>query len=189
MTWVTFAGPIVNRFDIYTINQNCRTKLQEYVDLNPCDTAHASAFQTMDNDLESYKAIVYFLYSICEFCCDCIPIGATVDSFKSRKLAGTLLSIKRGNCAAHFVADTCRIWPNVGEIRKRKRVKGGDAWCGEFNTWRVSPFAENWGANDNVEGLTDRMVTAMTDLAKFAQCHKKRQWQDCARMEIAENKI
>lgn len=192
-TNVNFGG--VNRFDIYDLNQTqCMKMLQRYVKFNPCDTIRANALANI-NKPWGYKTIIYFMYSICETCCDCIPIGSRVSSYEEQKENGTLVNIYRGNCAAHFYYDTCRIWPEARQITGLygKRFNSSDdpnfKWCGDFKKWQFSDNAKQWIKNNNVKGVTWRMRRAMRQMAIFGRCSEETQWKNCVNMELAQKRV
>jgi len=74
----------------------CKATMNKYVQANPCDGVRASAMQKINagngGNFEK-NAINYFLYSVCEQCCDCIPMGAskTANSGQWVTYRGTLL--------------------------------------------------------------------------------------------------
>lgn len=192
---VTFSGQI-NRFDIYNISTPyCKSAMQRYVRENPCDVRRAAALAKMDTSESAYKVMAYFLYSVCELCCDCIPIGAREDEYWRRRLTGNLVSIFRGNCPAHFFYDTCKIWPESRQILNsrdkpyRYALNEKSEWCGHFKTWQFSNYSKNWLRNNNVKGMTWLMRRAMNQMMHRAKCKQRTQWINCLRMEKAQRRV
>lgn len=189
----------VNRFDIYQVNNTwCRTKLKQYVDNNPCDTKRATTIKNLDSDkpwqaMNAYKQLIYFMYSVCETCCDCIPIGSREDSYAEQKANNTVVHVARGNCAAHMHYDTCRIWPNAGEFLWLKGTPSNTTtpWCPDFKWWQLeSNFSRGWLRNNDVDGLTDNMKRGMNELMKRTLCGRNPGlWKDCVRMERAQFRV
>ena len=74
----------------------CIAKMQEFVDLNPCDTYRKDALekylglQGPEKVEEGRLVMDFFLYSVCEGGCDCIPMVT------DRNVPA--ISIVRGNC-------------------------------------------------------------------------------------------
>lgn len=190
---LNFGG--INRFDIYDLSTpRCMAMMQRYVKFNPCDTLRAKALANIDK-LWGYKTMTYFMYSICETCCDCIPIGSREDEYEERSRNGKLIHVDRGNCAAHFYYDTCRIWPNARQITGLygKVFKHSDhprfQWCSDFKRWQFSPNARGWLRNNNVKGLTQNMRRAMRYMSIYGRCREKTQWQNCVKMERAQFRV
>lgn len=94
-----------NIFD--TSADGCLEAMEEYVELNECDGDRRKAVAAWKNgDNSGRSAVDYFLYSLCETCCDCAPPSTEQSDFRRLKNAHTvdtptLWSTRRGNCAAH----------------------------------------------------------------------------------------
>lgn len=190
---LNFGADAINRFDIYNLSSDaCQNAMELYVRTNPCDDKRARAWANRGT-LGSQQVWIYFMYSVCETCCDCIPIGAAVNQYNWRKRRNRLINVRRGNCAAHFFYDTCKIWPNAGRIvttwDSDKRTPWVSPWCDNFRTWQFSPNAKGWLRNNNVNGTTYRMRRGMNMLMRASRCTNKRQWQDCVRMEKAQGRV
>lgn len=186
---VSFGG--VNRFDIYDLSTpECQSMIRRYVEYNPCDQTRAKALQNLGT-MESNLTLIYFMYSVCETCCDCIPIGAREDEYEERKAKGTLINIRRGNCAAHFRYDTCLVWNNAEQITglKGRQWNNTAPWCQDFIDWQNSPNAQGWLRNDDVSGLTFLMRRAMKQLTRAARCNEEGQWKSCVRYEGAQGRV
>lgn len=190
---VNFHG--VNRFDIYNLSSpQCRKMIERYVAFNPCDTVRANALAKLDTDT-GYRTMIYFMYSVCETCCDCIPIGSRESQYEERKKNGTLINIYRGNCAAHFYYDTCRIWPKARQItglygkRFNSSSNANFEWCPDFKKWQFSPDAKQWIKNNQVNGVTWRMRRAMRHISIYGRCGEETQWKNCVKMELAQKRV
>lgn len=186
--FLNFNG--VNRYDIYDLSTpRCKNELRRYVRFNPCDTVRRNAVYSM-NKKNSKLVLIYFMYSLCETCCDCVPIGAKLGQYAQRKAANTLINIARGNCAAHFIYDTCKIWPKAGQITglygKQLNLP---QHCPDFKNWIDSPASNGWLTNNNVGGLTPKMKRAMTQLTNTARCREETLWKNCVRMESAQRRV
>lgn len=188
-----FGDDAVNRFDIYNLSSAaCQGAMRQYVEANPCDDKRARALKNIGKPF-AQKVWIYFMYSVCETCCDCIPIGARPNQYNWRKRRGRLINVLRGNCAAHYFYDTCKIWPNAGRVVSTQdpdsRTPWVSPWCDDFRTWQFSPFAKGWLRNNRVNGTTYRMRRAMNMLMRSTACTNKRQWLDCLRMERAQGRV
>jgi hypothetical protein len=77
--------------------QACKTKLQEYVNLNPCDTYRKDGLdkflgnQGASKVEEGRQVMDFMVYALCEGGCDCIPR-------KNASRNVPAISIERGNC-------------------------------------------------------------------------------------------
>lgn len=198
---VTPKGPDFNRkseYDIYDLTTpSCMAKLYKYIQINPCDYKRSQAVHDLMKSKrvrESRDTLSYFMYSICETCCDCISIGARVEQYESRKARNNLINTRRGNCAAHFAVDVCNIWPEVNHIVGGPASSiwpGNGKWkyCKEFRDWWGSPRASGWEGANNQGGTSPRMQRALKQITKSNYCEEKRQWMDCVRFERALGRI
>lgn len=175
---------------IYDLEDNsCRKVLEEYVELNPCDTVRGNQVKTYD-DPESRAALDYFTYSICEECCDCIPRGAKQSEFRQRFLQKTLISLERGNCPAHAHYDICRVWPEVrfvtlpGLPLRTNLPK----ICPIIREWFSSDASKGWSSNDNTQ-MDPRIKRFLRIFTRFAKCSNKQSWLMCVGLESAQNRI
>lgn len=106
-------GIFPNCRSIYkTSAPQCKAALRKYVNKNPCDwkrQEQLNRFNNMDRE-----GLDYFLYSLCEECCDCIKKGAKPLMFdslakKHTPAKPTLYTPDRGNCPAHAYYDVCSL--------------------------------------------------------------------------------
>lgn len=102
-------GHFFNCKSIYNLNTpKCKSDLQKYVQKNPCDWKRK--LQVQRNLPQDREGLDYFLYSICEQCCDCIKKGTMVTMFNKLKKGHTmdqpkLYTPNRGNCPSHAYFD------------------------------------------------------------------------------------
>lgn len=177
--------------DIYVWNTTaCMNQLRRYAALNPCDTARTTMLQEPITAFKQQR-IAVFLYSVCEQCCDCVPIGAKPWEYESRKEAGTLVEHGRGNCAAHYYYDICGIWRNVSRVIPPwgTEREGLTQVCPQFTNWINSPDANGWLQNPNADGLTPDMLRAMRQLTDNTQCDRRSVWRRCTRLERAQGRV
>lgn len=111
------AGDFANCRSIYNIDSvECMGALKDYAALNPCDWRRAEqVYQLLTSENDWVKAqakekLDYFIYSICEQCCDCIPQSSKYSNYEDiAHNVSNLYTHTRGNCAAHAYYDVSRI--------------------------------------------------------------------------------
>ncbi len=94
----------------------CLPKLKQYVQLNPCDKQRKNQVQQWTTSKQPWikkqakQKLDYFIYALCEECCDCIPKSSLhVPWWKAKQNENLLYTSKRGNCPAHAHFDvSCR---------------------------------------------------------------------------------
>lgn len=181
-----------NQRDIYEIDDACRGALDQYANLNTCDVRYGTAIRMLDTLASSRRRVAYFLYSVCEACCDCVPFGARADEYDQRAAAGTLLTVRRGNCPAHFWWDTCRIWPEVRKITGKNGAAISDDLpnvCEPLKVWLDSADGKGWPKNPKVNGLSKPIRSVLSQMMKRGRCSEKQVWQNCANLETAQDRI
>lgn len=177
--------------NIYNLDtQTCRDSLVEYAALNPCDTVRNNLVQNL-NSGANIKSLDYFVYSVCEECCDCVPMGASVGQYMTRLAAGTLYKSNRGNCPAHAYYDICKVWPQVRYVKKPGEVTPDlSSWpkmCPESKIWRDTPSGQNW--------YNKAEVSVQPPFAQFLErfvessCGGADVWNDCTKLEAAQNRL
>lgn len=184
-------GNFLDCRSIYDLeNAGCRAEIRKYADLNkdcdPVRVEQVKAFSPTD-----VMGLDYFIYSICEECCDCIPRGTDPTDYVNLKAQNRLFIPNRGNCPAHAWFDICKIWPKVRFVsRENWRDPKGDnpIICPVLTTWIRGPDATNW--------LQQDMVTQPQSVTKFlnrflrvAKCKNRKGWEACARLEKAQDRI
>lgn len=175
---------------IYKLEEEeCKAEIGKYVNLNPCDEKRAQQFANY-NDHRNREYLDYFVYSICEECCDCIPQGAEIADYNWRSQQYKLISLSRGNCPAHAHYDVCRVWPQIrtmklpGEATQQNMPLA----CPLIRKWFYSPLSKNWSSNQNTV-MDWRIRVFLRMFNRVARCRRKETWQMCAGLEIAQNRI
>ncbi|CDF36351.1 unnamed protein product [Chondrus crispus] len=136
----------------------------------------------------------YFLYSVCEQCCDCIPMGTRRRDYDALASAHspadpTLWKEDRGNCPAHAQFDVCKVLPNV-----RYFAKPGDPElvapkiCPKLREWQKSPEAADWPVNPetNIESDVRRFLNG---ILVATDCDNKLIWGRCYEMEDKQSNL
>lgn len=79
----------------------CQAQIKNYSVLYPCDCIRAA--KVSDSGPRNRRMQDYFVYSVCEECCDCMPYGARAYQYVTREEKGvpSLTSFYRGNYPAH----------------------------------------------------------------------------------------
>ncbi|PXF39989.1 hypothetical protein BWQ96_10304 [Gracilariopsis chorda] len=168
---------------IYNLDApGCKAKLQRYVDINPCDGKRASQVKAWNPT--SKMQLDYFVYSVCEQCCDCIYKGATPGQFQRRKNENRLFHPERGNCPAHAVYDICKVLPNI-----RYMALGGapfkEGWentCKDLRMWLRSEASKNFSTNHNAK-MSGNIKKFLRSVNVANQCGSETVWTRCVRME------
>lgn len=176
-------------FDISS--DSCHQALQQYVDDNPCDSLRRDALQsyTDDSNDESARSILdYFLYSICENCCDCIPMGRTASDYDALASSHTtdnptLWKEDRGNCPAHAVYDVCNVLPDVQSFTNSlASVPTAPAACPALRSWLSSPASTSWRSNPETT-ITDDTRIFLRSLLQASNCENRLVWMRCHDLE------
>lgn len=110
---VDWNGDFKNCRSIYDLDApGCQGQLIQYVQMNQCDWRRAEQVDQWLNSGDPWvkeqakEKLDYFVYSICEECCDCIPKAATdMDHSVAVQNEDNLFTHTRGNCAAHAFYD------------------------------------------------------------------------------------
>lgn len=181
-------GNFINCKSIYNLdNGQCKAKLQQYVKANACDGKRKQ--QVAAWNAHSKMQLDYFVYSLCEQCCDCVPNGALPAQYAQRKNKRSLLHNARGNCPAHAFYDICKIWPNIETLSPGGGKKGnGVKACAQLSKWFHSPAASNWINNHNTP-LSGALRNFLNNVNVANQCGNKQVWQACALMEQKQKRI
>jgi len=178
------------RQEIYDIDAPlCKAGIQRYVELNPCDDTRRRQMANFNNP-DNHAAIGVFMYSVCETCCDCVPIGARANQFENRRSSETLIELYRGNCPAHAVYDICKIWPNI-RATTNPNIPAKSEWvpiCPLLRDWLRSPASNGWLRNPHVS-MDYRIKRFLRKLNTSAGCRKQHVWQECTRMELAQGRV
>lgn len=176
--------------NIYNKNGACVTKMNSYVKANTCDKRRAAVMGKINSNTASWldwASLDYFLYSVCEMCCDCIPIGAT-----KGKDDGIWVT-DRGNCPAHSYYDICAVLPGVKYFRRvgepvNNAMESAPAICSELTKWFQSPFSNNWQTNPKTY-ISPALDKAHATLLNAIECSNTNTWGKCYDMEKKQNNL
>ncbi|PXF42360.1 hypothetical protein BWQ96_07880 [Gracilariopsis chorda] len=172
-------------------SQSCRAELKEYVRLNKhCDPVRAEQVPKMMSSGGARQGLDYFIYSICEQCCDCIPRGTHISQYGFRESIGKLFNAGRGNCPAHAVYDVCKVWPKIrgvvsaGESRK----VSAPMVCPHLKTWLRNPDNANWLHRNQVK-YHPAVGNFLNSFIDAAGCSARPFWESCVRLETKQKRL
>lgn len=169
--------------DIYDFETpNCLGEIEKYIRMNPCDTKRAEFYVAYKNkNRYGYERIAQFLYTVCEQCCDMIPIGSKVNEWGKRKRTGKLYTSRRGNGVAHFYYDICKLYPKITRIVRPhwKAIKNLPELCPPAVAWMESDSSEGWTQNSNVQGLPNYFTYALKEMSNSLGCYVEHTWKEC----------
>lgn len=194
---VTISGEFLRCDNIFdTATDACKEAMMEYVEANrECDPARASTVpKWIAGDVEATKAVDYFLYSVCELCCDCIPMGIRAADFRRLReshseASPTLWDAHRGNCPAHAEYDLCRVLPKaayftgVGEPEDDR-----PSVCPDLNSWLNSERSSNWQTDPSTE-ISNSTERFLEGALAALMCHRSFIWRKCFAMEKLQDHI
>jgi hypothetical protein len=177
----------------------CRTRLEEYVAQNPCDTRRAELVARWD--AASIERLDYFVYALCELGCDAIPESSKAEQYEARlnaTLSGStnkseaLWNVRRGNAPAHFWYDLCLVFPNFRYFAPPKPswrgLKVRAPVCPELKQWIDSPDADNWVAKYDVN-ISPYAQLVIAEALRALQLSDEQTWKGCIPMETAQGRI
>lgn len=166
--------------------------MRQYVNANPCDPVRAAALDKLEanpQDTEARQIIDYFLYSLCEQCCDCVPMGANDEFFSQYQAAHSssdpaLYDPARGNCPAHAYYDVCKVLPKVTSFHKIGQApkSGMPPACPLLNKWFEQPGSKNW-QNDPQTDISPGLRAFLLNMLDVHECAKKQIWDVCYDLE------
>ena len=138
------------------------------------------------------RDLAQFMYSICETCCDCLPIGSGPGEWAERDAVGlgSLFRVRRGNCVVHTLFDMCKMWPFVKSVVAPSKSFRND-WpeiCPLLMAWFRSPARDGWQTNNAVE-ISDEIRRFLWQFVGVMKCRKEVVWEECAALETALGKI
>lgn len=188
-----FNGHFFNCASIYDINDTgCQEALSEYVQLNKnCDPVRKRQVEGISK-MSNKQGLDYFVYSVCEQCCDCVPHGAEHGLYNYFLSKGKLFDSRRGNCPAHARYDICKVFP---EVRFFKVSSGDDEdrWdypkiCPHLEQWFHSPDSSQWLYKGWVD-MHQHIERFLNSFQWAARCYLKGIWQTCAELEEAQKRL
>ena len=170
----------------------CISAMQEYVDMNPCDQNRANTLNDWlygSGDVQQLGRLKmdWFMFSICEQGCDCIPM---INADRSTPA----YDFSRGNCQAHAYYHICRLLPDIKKVKLADGSPDEDLSnlphvCDSVTDWFNSPASEDWVEipttfiEPHVEDFLDGFMEAkqLSDLPEF--------WESCFDLEVAQRRI
>ena len=173
----------------------CRRLLRKYARLNPCDEKRNAQVQDFSNP-ENVLGLDYFVYSVCEECCDCIPRGTkSKEDYTQLKAAGTLIKVDRANCVTHANFDVCKVWPNIRFIYKgRQSVPDAeeleDKWpiiCPKIRKWKDEFPGKTFNVDEVPIPADIRQF--LTRYTSVAPCRDRTVWEECFDLEKSQNRL
>lgn len=170
---------------------SCKYQIKKYAQLNPCDGLRNRQVADFDNNIESLD---FFIYAVCEECCDCIPVGAETDDYYPLKSTDSLLDYKtRANCGTHAAVDVCKIFPNIKTaVKKPEDIPSASQLaelpyiCSPLQDWRDSRSSL---PEDERELVPNFAHGFLKNFSIAARCWKKPLWESCVELESDQNRI
>ncbi len=178
-----------NIYDTYA--PSCMSSLEAYVAANPCDKIRAANLADLKSAKPSWQSRVqmdYFFYSLCEQCCDCIPIGADKSANKGQWVT------YRGNCPAHAWYDVCAILPDVthfvkiGQATPAKFKNSPPKMCPLLTQWAKSSAFANWQKNPKTN-FSPKLDAGLESLLDSIECSNPSIWDSCFNLESLQNNL
>lgn len=190
----TSNGNFQNCRSIYDITApKCKHYLKLYAGKNKhCDPVRYKQTRNFA-DSNNVQGLDYFVYSMCEQCCDCVPRGAKNWQYAARQKTGTLMDARRGNCVAHAYYDVCKVLPKV-----RYLIDPGDKFtlkstykpvmCPLFVKWMNRKENRNWIYSENhyIDPPIKRFFDNFFDVAN---CRNRKVWQSCTDLEEKQGRL
>lgn len=169
----------------------CVAQLKNYVRLNPCDKVRPKYLAEYKTKKYAYNRIAQFMYTICEQCCDMIPIGSRAWQWTKRKKEGTLFTRTRGNGVAHFYYDICVLFPNVKRFIAPgwKNKQNYPKLCPMATKWMKSKYGLGWAQNPDADGIPVAFRRQIGIMANTLGCYDKRVWKDCVAEERSIGRV
>ena len=145
------------------------------------------------NDGSARNVADYFLYAVCEQCCDCVPMGSNDKLYDQYLADGTLMDPYRGNCPAHAFYDICKVFPVVEAITPIGAAMPSDTVpaCGagsELDKWFNSPASRGWESNPKTT-LSAPLKRFFDGMLDAAACTDRKQWLACHDLEERQKKL
>ena len=186
-----------------TVNMECLDMMEQFVDLNPCDTERAAGLQQYRNLLwlpnilrrlrtESRQTLDSFVYGICESSCDCIPQYNV--TFETRNI-----DFHRGNCQGHVYYDVCQLYPNIKVVRA-PNGNTTNALITDLSTLQpVCPYMEEWRTNHpgewfnitptTVDPVSNNFLDGLMEATEILTSPSDKLWRTCVQLESMQHRI
>lgn len=183
------------------VNLACLDKMQQYVNMNPCDTPRANGLKEYRSQLSlpkyarrlrtnSRQTMDSFVYAICELACDCVPQDADIQK--------RAFDVQRGNCQGHALYDVCQVYPNIKIIQGEKNatlVQDTDlaaipAVCPYIREWRAE-HPGSWFSltPTSVDPIVNTFLTGTIDATEMVTSSNDTLWQQCVYVESRQSAI
>lgn len=170
---------------------SCKYQLKKYASLNPCDGLRNRQVADFNNNLE---ALDFFVYAVCEECCDCVSFGAEVGDYYPLKQADDLFDYEtRANCGTHAAVDVCKVFPKIKTAVKKTELIPPPAVLASYPY--ICPPLQDWRESrtslpeDQQELVPDFAQSFLQNFSIAARCWKQSLWEDCVRLESDQNRI
>lgn len=178
--------------NIYNLTApECKEQFQKYAALNPCDPLRQQQVADYENNI---KALDFFVYAVCEECCDCITVGAKVNEYWKRKKSNTLFDVEgRANCGTHAAVDICKVLPNIKTVVNYKSAMPHPNVIAELP--KICPPLKDWRngrsqlPEEEQELVPEFAHEFLRNYTHAARCFKKSLWQSCVRLESDQNRV
>lgn len=173
-----------------TQNSACMDSMNKYVEYNQCDGNRKKVMNILNNNPNNARAredLDYFVYSVCEQCCDCIPMGA------SQANVGATVP-DRGNCPAHAWYDVCAVMPqfthfiNIGEDTPGIFKNNPPSACKLLAGWKNSDQFPNWQKRAKVK-MSGDLRAALNSMVKSTSCSSDTVWNKCFNLESKQKNL
>lgn len=188
------SGDFKNCRSIYDVTgPQCKSALQTYAWYNrECDPVRLRQVADFSN-AANVEGLDYFVYSVCEQCCDCVPRGSAPMQFWSRRSMNTLLNANRGNCPAHAWYDICAVWPKVRYVvdpngLPTPKQQNPNYLCPMLTTWIKRPENNPWLLKSWL-WIDPPINDFFLSFFEVADCAHQRVWQSCADLEDKQNRL
>ena len=172
---------------------DCRKQLRRYARLNrDCDEKRFEQVKDFSDDLNR-QGLDYFVYSVCEECCDCIPRGTRRGEYSTRRTEGTLIKVDRANCATHARFDICKVLPEIRYVKRKSTdfVPSTEEWppiCPIIRKWKDGPDGQGTFNKDEVN-MPPEMRQFLTLYTNTLRCKNQVLWEECVELELAQRRI
>ena len=146
------GGAFADCTSTMSLTNSCIDAMQLYVDNNPCDTNRAQwlgTYRTADPNSVAYEEarqrLDWFLFSVCEQGCDCLPQEQADRNTR-------MIDVGRGHCQAHAYYHICTLMPDIRLLRildgsGDQDVSSLPRACDYVRAWFNSPESDGWQDN------------------------------------------
>ena len=184
------------------VNMACLDKMQQYVNMNPCDMPRATGLKQYRERLSlpnyarrlrtrSRQIMDSFVYGICELSCDCVPQYAADVNKRA-------FDVQRGNCQGHALYDVCQIYPNIKVIEgeanstfnENRDLSTIPAVCPYIREWRKDNPGDWFDMTPTtVDPIVETFLIGTIDAAEMITSNNDTLWQQCFYVESTQQEI